>query len=517
MLAHCSARCSASTPTASIPTDNPFYNQTTGKNRAIWAYGLRNPFTMDVQPGTGRMFVNDVGASKWEEINELQRGANYGWPGSEGPDDQPRLHNPVLRLRPRRRRSRRLGHHRRRVLQPRQRHLPRRLRRRLLLRRLRPRRRSSGSTPTRRSSATSSATSTRSPTSRSAPTAPLYYLQRFTGRLVRVQSTTNNAPTISAHPESQTVAVGQPVTFTVGANGANLSYQWQRNGGNIAGATSASYTIDATDAERRRRRVPRDRLQLRRQRHQQRRDADRARTTPPRPRPSPRPPRHALDRRRARSPSPAPGPTPRTATCPPAPFTWRVDLHHDTHTHPFIAPFSGVTSGTFAIPTTGHDAEHNIWYRIHLTVTDSDGISHSTFRDVFPQKVNLSLAHRAGGAVAQPRRRARRDALRLARRRRLPTVARRPGDADAQRRRLRVRRLDRRRRPRGARHRHPRRPTSPTPPATRSRRSSTQSVTLRAAADAYVRDGSYAGQNFGTSAELQLEEPAPPAGTARPT
>jgi glucose/arabinose dehydrogenase len=45
----------------SIPTDNPFFNQTTGINRAIWARGLRNPFNFAFQPGTGRMFINDVG------------------------------------------------------------------------------------------------------------------------------------------------------------------------------------------------------------------------------------------------------------------------------------------------------------------------------------------------------------------------------------------------------------------------------------------------------------------------
>src|SRR5207249_1987602 len=37
----------------SIPTDNPFYATATGNNRAIWAIGLRNPFTFAVQPGTG--------------------------------------------------------------------------------------------------------------------------------------------------------------------------------------------------------------------------------------------------------------------------------------------------------------------------------------------------------------------------------------------------------------------------------------------------------------------------------
>ena len=70
--------------TGAIPTDNPFFNQTTGDNRAIWALGLRNPFTFTFQPGTGRMFINDVGQSTWEEINDGIAGSNYGWPNCEG-------------------------------------------------------------------------------------------------------------------------------------------------------------------------------------------------------------------------------------------------------------------------------------------------------------------------------------------------------------------------------------------------------------------------------------------------
>jgi len=69
----------------SIPADNPFYLQATGKNRAIWALGLRNPFTFAFQPGVGRMFINDVGQNAWEEINDGIAGSNYGWPNSEGP------------------------------------------------------------------------------------------------------------------------------------------------------------------------------------------------------------------------------------------------------------------------------------------------------------------------------------------------------------------------------------------------------------------------------------------------
>jgi glucose/arabinose dehydrogenase len=70
-----------------IPGDNPFVATTTGQAQAIWARGLRNPFTFAVQPVTGRMHINDVGAGTWEEIDLGVPGANYGWPASEGPDN----------------------------------------------------------------------------------------------------------------------------------------------------------------------------------------------------------------------------------------------------------------------------------------------------------------------------------------------------------------------------------------------------------------------------------------------
>ena len=72
-----------------IPADNPttfsgIDGTTSGVNRAIWAVGLRNPFTFAVQPGTGRIFINDVGQNSFEEINEGGAGQNYGWPATEG-------------------------------------------------------------------------------------------------------------------------------------------------------------------------------------------------------------------------------------------------------------------------------------------------------------------------------------------------------------------------------------------------------------------------------------------------
>jgi len=82
-------------PDGSVPMDNPLLAQTSGKNRLIWALGLRNPFTFAFQPGTGRLFLNDVGQNTWEEVDEGRAGANYGWPATEGATTNPAYTGPL--------------------------------------------------------------------------------------------------------------------------------------------------------------------------------------------------------------------------------------------------------------------------------------------------------------------------------------------------------------------------------------------------------------------------------------
>ena len=78
-----------------IPSDNPFYATATGTNRSIWALGLRNPFTFGVHPLSGRIFINDVGQTAWEEINDGVAGGNYGWPATEGSTSNPDYISPL--------------------------------------------------------------------------------------------------------------------------------------------------------------------------------------------------------------------------------------------------------------------------------------------------------------------------------------------------------------------------------------------------------------------------------------
>lgn len=82
-------------PDGSIPSDNPFYKTASGVNRAIWALGLRNPFSFAFHSQTGRLLINDVGDQTWEEINQGERGANYGWNFVEGPSLNSAYRQPI--------------------------------------------------------------------------------------------------------------------------------------------------------------------------------------------------------------------------------------------------------------------------------------------------------------------------------------------------------------------------------------------------------------------------------------
>jgi len=65
--------------------NNPYYDGDLGSNRSkVFALGLRNPWRFTFQPGTGALYVADVGNNKWEEINRVPAGANLGWPCFEG-------------------------------------------------------------------------------------------------------------------------------------------------------------------------------------------------------------------------------------------------------------------------------------------------------------------------------------------------------------------------------------------------------------------------------------------------
>ena len=374
-----------------IPTTNPFYGTATGVNRSIWALGLRNPFTFTFQQGSSRMFINDVGQNAWEEIDDGIAGSNYGWPETEGSTTDPRFRSPLYSY----------GH-------------------------------GSGATTgcaitggafynapsmpfpsdyagdyffadycsgwIRRfdpanGSVTGFASGAASPVDLTvANDGSLYYLARGSGGSVfRVAYTASQAPTITTHPSSQTVPAGGTATFTVAASGTPpLSYQWQRNGVDIPGATSASYTLSdvtVTDSGATfRARVTNSAGSVTSNAATLTVTANQAPTAT-----ITQPAAGSLYSGGQTISYSGTGLDPEIGNLPASAFTWQVDFHHASHVHPFVAPTSGATSGSFVVPTVGH-TESDVWYRIILTVRDPAGLTSTVFRDVQPRKANLTFA-----------------------------------------------------------------------------------------------------------------------------
>jgi glucose/arabinose dehydrogenase len=379
--------------TTLIPTDNPFYGTATGNNRLIYALGLRNPFTFAFNPVQTRLFINDVGSNTWEEINDGVAGANYGWPDTEGNTTNPAYDSPRYVY----------GHSAGCAITggafyaPPTPQFPSEYLNDYFfadycggwIRRLDP---ATGRVVT-------FATGITSPVDlKVGRHGSLYYLARGSGGatgVVRRISYSADTPSITSHPTSKSVAPGASVTFSVRASGpAPLSYQWQRNGVNISGATAQDYSLVAAAGD----------------------NGDRFRAIVSNSFGNVLSNEATLTVTSNRAPAgtitqPAVGTLyngggviryagtatdPENGTLPASAFTWRVDFLHDTHSHPFVPSTSGVTSGSFTAAKTGH-TETNVWYRIFLTVRDSAGATHTTFRDVQPRKVNLTIATNPAG------------------------------------------------------------------------------------------------------------------------
>jgi glucose/arabinose dehydrogenase len=379
-----------------IPTDNPFYASTTGRNRAIWALGLRNPFTFAFNAAGVELFINDVGQSSWEEINDGRAGANYGWPDTEGATTDPVFVTPRYAYSHASGRCAITGGAFYSPLSP---QFPPDYDRDYFfadycagwIRKL---------DPANGNAVTSFASGISAPVDlKVSDDGALYYLARGAGAIYRIDYGAS-APSITSHPANRTAPYGASVTFSVRASGTGpLRFQWHRNGAPIPGATAADHTIASVAAgdngARFRAVVSNDAGNA---------TSNEALLTVS----ANRPPTGAITQ-------PAAGTTysggmtinyagtgtdQEDGALGGAAFTWQVDFHHDTHSHPFIPPTSGATGGSFTIARTG-EVSANVWYRIRLTVVDSAGLAHMSTRDVLPRKATLTLASNPSGLLVR--------------------------------------------------------------------------------------------------------------------
>jgi glucose/arabinose dehydrogenase len=67
-----------------LPNDNPFLDPGGSVLEEYYALGFRNPYRFSRDPVTGMIWVGDVGQAAREEVNILQKGANYQWAYMEG-------------------------------------------------------------------------------------------------------------------------------------------------------------------------------------------------------------------------------------------------------------------------------------------------------------------------------------------------------------------------------------------------------------------------------------------------
>jgi predicted outer membrane repeat protein len=265
-------------PDGSSPSDNPFYVGGNPIRDSIYALGLRNPYTFAFQPGTSRMFINDVGEGAWEEINDGIGGSNFGWASegtsgfAEGFESSPPSYatvgtyrNPLMAY----------DHSSSPptpagvaitggVFYPAGSSFGAAYGGKYLfadvggnfIRVFDPANPGTLATPDTSTSFASNLTTGGPVDLKLDAAGNLYYLAgagTANGEIYRISFI---APTITQQPGDATINAGQSATFTVAASGgAPLSYQWQRADAsspttfvNIPGATAASYHVTSTTA-----------------------------------------------------------------------------------------------------------------------------------------------------------------------------------------------------------------------------------------------------------------------------
>lgn len=395
----------------SAPEDNPFFN-TPGAVQQIYAYGLRNPFRFTVTPD-GVLLAGDVGEASWEELNVITAGGNYGWPGAEGNCSTDQCSSTIDPLYA-------YAH----TLPPANvgsitsilyytgTTLPEQYRNKVFI--------ADYSVGWIKEltfdDQFTSLISERTLDSSAGATVKLmqgadgniYQLNIYPGTLSIITASGGNRAPAAVIDASATSGAGDSLTVDFDAAGSTdldgdgLTYQWNFGNGQTSTDAAPTITFTNTGDEYTAYTVT---LTVN--------DGQAANTTTQRIVVGSTPPTAEIqvsdnnyDAGGTISFNVANGSDPEDGTLPDSAYKWTVVFHHAEHTHPFQDNIEG-TEGEITIPQTP-DQLANTWYRIHLTVTDSSGLTTTTYKDVRPNLVTLTFTSNQPDAVytidGQPRR-----------------------------------------------------------------------------------------------------------------
>src|SRR5262245_11874324 len=389
-----------------IPTDNPFYDGTGPNYDAIWALGLRNPFRAYYDAPTGRLIIGDVGGNTYstaiEEIDIGARGANYGWPNVEAPNGNPAYTDPAYYYPHNGRDAAVVAgfvYHGTQFPSSYQGSFFFADYTQNWIKRL-----------TFDANGKVSGVFNFEPADGSVdgpygdivyltegPDGALYYLDLGysdisgtfgVSKIRRIEFIQSDLPPVAAASASPTQGP-TPLTVYFSSSGSSdpegqpLSYSWNFGDGNTSTQANPLHTYTIAGSYQARLTV-----------------SDGVNSTFSTPIAI-----SAGNRPVVTISSPTDGALFRAGdvitfsgtatdtedgTLPASAYTWNIDFLHEGHVHPGT-PITGVTSGTFAIPTEGHDFSGFTRFRVTLTVTDSSGLQSSTSVTVFPEKVNLTF------------------------------------------------------------------------------------------------------------------------------
>ncbi|HYG73865.1 MAG TPA: PQQ-dependent sugar dehydrogenase [Planctomycetota bacterium] len=392
-------------PDGSIPADNPFYGSLSGNARAIWARGLRDAFTMDVERGTGRLFANEVGTRAYEEINDIVAGGDYGWPHYEGASSDPAYLSPFHAY-------------------------------------------ANGTGPAMGCCITggtfyrplspsfppayagcyfyidycggwiryldlqngggdkpfASSLGTYNVTLKTGDDGSLYYIARTStpqnGQLRRIQYVTNTPPSITLQPENRTLNAGDTTRFTVSVSGTPpFNFQWQRNGAPISGAVSASYTLtnaqSSDDGALFRCVISNPWGSVTSNEAKLTVHGNRA---PSLSLASPRSGyRYSAGETLAFSASAT---DPEDGVLPASAFSWRIEKCQPGSEADYVDPISGQAGGSVWLTDTGESAS-TVFYRFTCTVRDSLGRETTIVRELTPKLADVTLRTEPAGLVLE--------------------------------------------------------------------------------------------------------------------